>query len=119
MHLNIFKGVAVSYIFTFVSFLIFAILLSTTNIPDSYISGVICIISVLSILIGSASCTKKANSQGIVWGSIVGLIYSIVLYLISSLLFVGFSVPLSTFYLFVLSILFGAIGGIIGINLKR
>ena len=119
MHLNIFKGVTVSYIFTFVSFLIFAILLSTTNIPDSYITGVICIISILSILIGSASCTKKANSQGLVWGSIVGLIYSIILYLISSLLFVGFSVPLSTFYLFALSILFGAIGGIIGINLKR
>ena len=119
MHLNIFKGVAVSYIFTFVSFLILAILLSTTNIPDSYITGVICIISILSILIGSASCTKKAKSQGLVWGSIVGLIYSIILYLISSLLFVGFSVPLSTFYLFTLSILFGAIGGIIGINLKR
>lgn len=119
MHVNIFKGVALSYIFTFVSFLIFAILLSTTNIPDSYISGVICITSIMSILIGSASCTKKANSQGLVWGSIVGFIYSVILYLISSLLFVGFSFPLSTLYLFVISILFGAIGGIVGINLKR
>ena len=111
MHLNIFKGVTISYIFTFVSFLTFAILLSTTNISDSYIPGV--------ILIGSANCTKKANSQGLIWGSLVGLIYSIILYLISSLLFVGFSIPMSTFYLFALSILFGAIGGVIGINLKH
>lgn len=119
MHFHIFKGVAISYIFTFVSFLIFAILLSTTNISDSYIPGVICIISFMSILIGSASCTKKANSQGLIWGSIVGLIYSIILYLISSLLFVGFSVPVSCFYLIALSVLFGGIGGIVGINLKR
>jgi len=119
MHLNIFKGVIISYIFTFISFLIFAVLLSTTNISDSYISGVISIVSVLSILIGSASCTKNANSQGLVWGSIIGLIYSIILYLISSVLFVGFSITSSTFYLFILSFLFDAIGGIIGINLKR
>lgn len=119
MHLNVFKGVAISYIFTFISFLIFAILLSTTNISDSYISGVISIISVMSILIGSATCTKKANSQGLIWGSIVGITYSLILYLISSLLFTDFSLPLSTFYLIVLSILFGAVGGIIGINLKR
>lgn len=119
MHLNIFKGVLVSYIFTFVSFLIFAILLSTTNISDSYISGVICIISIMSILIGSANCTKKANSQGLIWGSTVGLIYSLILYFISSILFVGFSLPLSSFYIIALSILFGAIGGIIGINLKH
>ena len=119
MHLNIFKGVTISYIFTFVSFLIFAILLSTTNISDSYIPGVICIISIMSILIGSANCTKKANSQGLIWGSLVGLIYSVILYLISSLLFVGFSIPMSTFYLFALSVLFGAIGGVIGINLKH
>ena len=119
MHLNIFKGVTISYIFTFVAFLIFAVLLSTTNISDSYIPGVICIISIMSILIGSANCTKKANSQGLLWGSIVGLIYSIILYLISSLLFVGFSITLPSFYLIALSILFGAIGGVIGINLKR
>jgi len=119
MHLNIFKGVATSYIFTFASFLIFAVLLSSTNISDSYIPGVISIISILSVLIGSASCTKKANSQGLIWGSIVGLIYSVILYLISSILFVGFSIPLSTFYLIALSILFGAIGGVVGINLKH
>jgi putative membrane protein (TIGR04086 family) len=119
MCFNVFKGVTISYILTFISFLIFAILLSATNISDSYISGVICIISVMSILIGSASCTKKANSQGILWGSLVGLIYSAILYAISSLLFVGFNLPLSSFYLIFLSLLFGAIGGIIGINLKR
>ena len=119
MYFNVVKGVIISYIFTFISFLIFAILLSTTNISDSYIPGVICIISILGILIGSASCTKKANSQGLLWGSFVGIIYSAILYAISSLLFVGFNLPLSSFYLIALSILFGAIGGVVGINLKR
>lgn len=119
MHINLFKGITVSYIFTFLSFLIFSIVLSNTNISDSYISGVITIISITSVLFGSAFCTKKANSQGLVWGSLVGLIYSFIIYLISSIFLVGFSTSMSTIYFILLSILFGGIGGIVGINLKR
>lgn len=119
MHINIFKGVIASYIFTFISFLIFSIILSNTNISDTYISSVITVISIISILLGSAFCTKKATSQGLVWGSIVGLIYSLIIYLISSIFLIGFTSSTSTIYLIILSILFGAIGGIVGINLKR
>jgi len=118
MYINILKGLATSYIFTFISFLIFSILLSFTNISDSTIPNIILIISILGILIGSATCTHYAHSQGLLWGAIVGLLYSFLLYLLSSLLLVGFASNMSTVYLILCSILFGSIGGVVGINLK-
>lgn len=118
MHINILKGLATSYIFTFISFLIFAIILTFTNISDSSIPNIILVISILSILIGSATCTKFAHSQGLLWGAIVGLLYCLVLYLLSSILLVGFSSGMSTVYLVICSVLFGSVGGVVGINLK-
>lgn len=118
MHINILKGLATSYIFTFVSFLIFSVLLSFTNIPDSSIPNIILVISILGILIGSATCTRFAHSQGLLWGAVVGLLYSLLLYLLSSILLVGFSSGMSTIYLVICSALFGSIGGVVGINLK-
>lgn len=119
MHINILKGLATSYIFTFISFLIFSFILTFTNISDSNIPNIILIISILGILIGSATCTRYAHSQGLLWGAIVGLSYSLLLYLLSSLLLVGFSSGMSTIYLILSSILFGGIGGVVGINLKK
>jgi len=118
MHINILKGLATSYIFTFISFLIFAILLSLTNISDSSIPNIILVISILGILIGSATCTHYAHSHGLLWGALVGFSYSLILYLLSSLLLVGFSSGMSTIYLILSSALFGSIGGIVGINLQ-
>lgn len=119
MHINILKGLGVSYIFTFIAFIIFSIVLTFSNISDTTIPNVILVISILGIIIGSATCTKKASSNGLMWGAIVGVIYSLILYLLSSILLVGFSSNLSTLYLILSSVLFGAIGGVIGINLKK
>jgi len=119
MHINVLKGLATSYIFTFISFLIFAIILTFTNISDSTIPNIILIISILGILLGSATCTKFARSQGLLWGAIVGLCYSFILYLLSSFLLVGFTSGMSTVYLIICSTLFGSIGGVVGINLKK
>lgn len=119
MHINILKGLGVSYLFTFISFIIFSIILTFSNLSDTTIPSIILIISILGIIIGSATCTKNAASNGLLWGATTGIIYCLILYLLSSVLFVGFSFNLSTFYLILSSILFGGIGGIIGINLKK
>lgn len=117
MCINVFKGLIISYIFTFLSFLIFAAILSFSNFSDSLMPSIILVISIISILIGSAICSRYASSQGFVWGGIVGLLYSITLYFLSSFLLVGFASSISTIYLILCSMLFGAVGGIAGINL--
>ncbi len=117
MYTKLFKGIGFSYLFTLCSFLIFAIVLHFTNVSDSVIPGIILLISILSILTGAATCTKNVDSQGWMWGSIVGLTYSLVLYIISSLTLTGFALPLSSIYLIFGYTVIGAIGGIIGINI--
>ena len=117
MYTKLFKGIGFSYLFTLCSFFIFAIVLHFTNVPDSVIPGIILLISILSILTGAATCTKNVESQGWMWGSIVGLTYSLVLYIISSLTLTGFALPLSSIYLIFGYTVIGAIGGIIGINI--
>lgn len=117
MYINVFKGLVISYIFTFLSFLIFAAVLSLSSFSDSLMPSIILVISIVSILIGSAVCSMHASSQGFIWGGIVGFLYSIILYFLSSSLLVGFTSSVSTIYLILCSILFGAIGGVAGINL--
>ena len=117
MYIKIIKGLAFSFIFTLITFFIFSIILRFTNIQDSVIPGIVLLISILSILCGAAICTKNANSQGWLWGGCIGLSYSLILYLVSSLTLTSFALPLTTFYLILGYILVGAIGGIVGINI--
>lgn len=111
------KGLLFSFIFTLVLFFLFAVILRFTNISDSVIPGIVLLISIISILCGSAICTKNAQNQGWLWGSSIGGTYAVILYLISSLTLTGFSFPLATFYLLLGYIVIGAIGGIVGINM--
>jgi len=119
MYISLIKGVVTSYLFTFLSFLVFALVLSFTNIPDATMPGMILLISIISILLGAATCTRAAQTQGWLWGGIVGFIYAIVIYLLSSFLVTGFATPLSTVYLIFGYMATGAVGGIIGINMKK
>ena len=117
MYIRLLKGLGFSYLFTFATFIVFAVILHFTNISDSIIPGIILLISILSILTGGAICTKDASSQGWLWGSIIGLTYALILYIVSSLTLTGFAMPLSSIYLILGYTAIGAIGGIIGINI--
>lgn len=117
MYSKFFKGLIASFIFTLVFFLIFSVVLCFSNVSDNIIPGIILLISIISILCGSAICTKNANNQGWLWGSSIGGSYALILYIISSLTLTGFSFPITTFYLLLGYIVIGAIGGIIGINI--
>jgi len=119
MGIQLLKGVATSYVFTFLSFLVFALILSFTNIPDATMPGMILLISMISILLGAATCTRRAHTQGWLWGGIVGLIYALVIYVLSSVLVTGFAVPMATLYLLLGYMATGAVGGIVGINMKK
>ena len=117
MYSKFFKGLLFSFIFTLVAFFLFAVILRFTNVSDSVIPGIVLLISIISILCGSAICTKNAENQGWLWGGSIGLSYAVILYLISSLTLTGFSFPLTTLYLLLGYITIGAIGGIVGINM--
>lgn len=115
---NIIKGVGISLIVTVVLLIIFAIILTYTKIQENVINPVIMIITAISILIGSSLGNIKIKKNGLINGAVIGAIYVIFIYLISSLLNWKFMLNAQSIIMIVISILFGILGGIIGVNRK-
>lgn len=114
---RILKGDAVALIITLILLLIFAVLLTFTSLQENIINPVIIVISGISILIGSSISTLKIKKNGLLNGGLVGLIYILIMYIISGITGSGFSLNISSIIMIIASILSGLIGGIIGVNL--
>ncbi len=117
--INLAKGIVCSFIFTLVLLFIYSIILTYTNVAETTIAPVIIIITMISILIGSSIGTVKISKNGIVYGGIIGIIYIMTIYIISSLVETGFNLNMYSIIMIILSILAGMIGGIIGVNIKK
>ena len=115
---GIIKGVLISYIFTIIMCVIFAIILTYTNLQENAITPVIIIITAISIFVGSTIGNYKIQKNGLINGALVGFIYIVIIYLISSILNGYFTLNIASIIMIVLSILFGTLGGIIAVNRK-
>ena len=115
---GVIKGVVISYIFTIVMCLIYAIVLTYTNVQENTIPPVIIVITAISIFIGSTIGNYKIQKNGLLNGALVGLIYIVTIYLISSILNGYFTLNIASIIMIVLSILFGILVGIIAVNMK-
>ncbi|MCI8361566.1 MAG: TIGR04086 family membrane protein [Clostridia bacterium] len=116
--IRIIKGSIISIILTLLLLLIFAIILTNTSLGENIINPVIIVISVISILIGSSISTLKISKNGLLNGGLVGIIYILTIYLLSSITSSGFGINLYSIIMIILSIIAGMIGGVIGVNMK-
>ena len=116
--INIFKGVGIALITTLVMLIIFSIILTYTNIQENVINPVILIITAISILLGSSLVSMKLKKNGLINGGIIGGIYILIIYLVSSILNWKFSLNLQSIIMIVTAVIFGVLGGIIGVNKK-
>ena len=116
--IKILKGVGISFAFTLISLTIFSALLTYTNLSESLIQPVVISVTGISILAGSFFATRKVGKNGIIKGIGVGLIYILLIYLISSIVNGGnFALTMGSIIMILIGILCGAIGGIIGVNI--
>ena len=116
--IRILKGSIIAMVATIILLIIFAAILTYTNINENTMPTVIIVITALSILIGSQIATSKIKRNGILNGAIVGLIYIAFLYILSGLVTKNFSLNNYSIIMIVTSILIGGLGGIIGGNRK-
>ena len=115
---KIFKGTGISLLVTFILLIIFSAILTYTNISENTITPVILIITAISILIGSSIGNMNAQKNGILNGALVGGTYILILYFISSLLNWKFSLNLQSIIMVIVGIVFGILGGIVGVKQK-
>ena len=112
------KGIIFSFVATLVLLFIFSIVLTYTNISENTITPVIIILTGISILIGSSLATVKIKKKGLFNGALIGGIYVVILYFLSSILNTGFGLGTSTIIMIIVGIITGMLGGIVGVNLK-
>lgn len=115
---RIFLGIGISIGLTLILLFLFSVALTHTNISENTIAPMIIGITGISILAGSSITTAKIKKKGIANGMIIGGTYILMLYIISSSLNTGFAMNTNTIIMMIIGVFAGAIGGIVGVNLK-
>ena len=113
------KGIMLSYVITIPAFIIFAFILSYTRFPEKFIMTAVVATTVISIIVAASMVTRNAKSKGWLNGGMVGFIYMLLLYIISSVVLDNYRVDRYVITMTVIGVLTVAIGGIIGINFKK
>ena len=113
------KSIILAMCLTLIMIFILSFLVSTTELRENIINPTVIFISALSILIGSFSASKKIKKRGIIIGAIVGITYMVIMYLISSIINMNFSITINSLIMIVFGILGGTIGGILGVNIGK
>ena len=116
--IQILKGIGISLITTLVFLGIFALILTYTQVEEKTINPVIVVITALSILIGSSIVNIKIKKNGLINGAIIGGAYMLIIYLISSILNWKFGLDAQSIIMIVAGVIFGILGGILGVNNK-
>ena len=116
--LTIIKGLLFSYILTIPLFIIFAFILTYTSFPETLIIPCVIFTTVITVIMAASYVGRSARSRGWLNGSLMGLLYMVVLYFAGSLLLADFKIDRYVIIMFVIGLLSGAVGGITGINIK-
>ena len=116
--IRVIKGSTFAVVLTLILLLIYSAFLTYTKLNESTMPVFIIGITAISILIGSLISSVNIKKNGIINGALVGLIYIVVIYLLSSIATKSFSLNMYSIIMIVISIVAGAIGGIIGVNKK-
>ena len=115
----ILRSTVISYVISIFMLMVYALLLAHTNLSESTIPIVTFVISLISVLIGSSLTMIRIRENGLINGGLVGLIYILLLYLLSSIFVTGFGLNGYSFSMIIFNVLIGMIGGIIGVNMIK
>lgn len=115
---SVLKGSLISVSVSLVLILVFALLIKFLNIPDSVIQPVNQAIKIISIFCGCWFALKNFPKRGFVTGALLGVVYTILAYLIFSVLSKTFSFDITLFIDILFALIIGAICGVFLVNKK-
>ncbi len=116
---SVLKSLVISFGFTLVVFVVFALLLTFTNLPDSIIGTVVFVTMVVAVMLAGFSAARNATSRGWLNGAVGGLLYVAILYILGAVFVTGFVFDKYVLALLAVGFLSGAVGGIVGINMRK
>lgn len=113
------KGVSCAVLISIVGVLVLAFIYRLTGIGDFVIKIINQVIKVVSIFVGTMVCTKNDKTKGLLKGGIVGFFYTLVTYLVFSLLSSTFSIQINFVYDLLFGIIMGSICGVMCVNSQK
>jgi len=117
--LGVIKGAAYAVIVSLLGILLFALLLKFTPIPEAWIQPINQVIKGLSILVGAWFAARKIKSNGWLMGLLIGLIYTVLAFIVFSLLDGNFRFTLTILNDLLFGSVMGVIAGVITVNLIK
>jgi len=119
MMLQTLKTVAVSMIFTAIALLILALFVTYGNMSEKAVSICVAAATFICVFASGFAASSAAGKNGWLSGLVAGIIYVIVMLVVGWITLGNSSVSNETVKMFIISIVSGIIGGIMGINFKR
>lgn len=111
------KALLLAFGLTLLIFFVSSLLLTFTGLAEESIPFIVIITAVLSTALAGAFYARATRQRGYLNGALIGLVYVLVLYVISLLAAGNFLFTPYIFILLAIGVLSGAFGGILGINL--
>lgn len=90
-----------------------------TSMHEAVLDLVVGAITYISVGICGFRAARHTGNRGLLSGAIAGLIYALLLYLVGSIAFGDFSFSSSSALAACISVLCGAFGGLVGINIRH
>ena len=113
---NILKGIVISIVCTFVLLFVFSLILTYTNVSETFIAPVIIVVTAISIFIGSSIGNFNMRRNGLINGAIIGGIYLLSIYMLSGIINHNFNLNMQSIIIIIVGIICGMFGGVIGVN---
>lgn len=112
------RGMAVAFAITCIIFIGFGILLTYTELTEESLPLVSLVCTALSAAAAGYDWAACMKQKGILWGLAAGAVYTVLLYLVTSLASDSFVLHLSGVMTLIVALAGGAVGGILGVNRK-
>lgn len=112
------KSILSAFGASFLLLLVLALSVTYSDMPESFIAGAVLGITVVSNIFGGFVAAWGAENKGWLHGSIGGLIYMIILYILRFSL-TGMYNPINVAGMLATGFFAGAFGGILGINISK
>lgn len=117
LYLKVGTGVFRAAIITILCLIVFAIIMSFTEVSNQVFSVYYLVVTSVSIVYGAMYSAKKNNRKGWLVGILVAVLYMLALYLVSGIFFGDFSMDSKDLLRLALALLVGALSGMLGINI--
>jgi putative membrane protein (TIGR04086 family) len=113
------KGVVLAYIITAVVFIIYALLLTYTDIDDKNKAVVVMVTMAVSIIAGGMKCSASVGNKGWLWGIAAGVLYVVLMIAAGFFLVPNYAIGTRTLVCMVLGVGAGGLGGVLGVDLGK